>query len=698
MKKIILTILLALNVVVGFTKSLDNLFKSVIKEGRRIGEYYDLRTQKNELFNLSDFVNFCIKNNYIYDSEKTTYRIAKRFGDEVSVIEHFYFLPSNEIGDYTFELFTEKQASASSLKSVGKAYLFFGLTNEFKLCDNIKWQGSLSSDGLLDGYGYAFYVSNNDNQDYYIIDGRFVNGFPQGIYNIQHIKNNDDSQKFSTNIGDVKEGFASFTDEKGNYGFIGIPSSVIPSKYSKVLSGFSNGKACVQEGEQEIYINTYGEVLPNQDSFAAKWYDKAIAGDIQAQYELALCYYFGIGVKCDNATAMRWAKKSSAQGFALSSELVGRMYLFGNDVNKDEAEGNKWFRRAYEQAKLLADNGDSCAQYALYILYNNGRGIEKDLQVALKWLHRAAENGYYNAQDQLGWHYYTGTGLYQNYTETLKWSRLAAEQGNRSAQDRVGECYYFGHGVKENKEEAVKWYRKSAEQGYSSSQYSLGYCYKKGKGMAKNTSLALVWLFKAAEQHDESALMELARCYRDGEGVNKDLEKAKDYYIEAKAAGASSALTECADMYSDIEDYENEWIMLSIAKEEGEDVSQERIDNLNTIITLEAEIRTLESKISSLESIRTQQKDYYDMKQLLKDIEVTYSNYAGVWYCPNSIIIYKFNNGNAYWKTKGSPIWGYLATEYISHNKIKVSDGSRWVVLEVSGNTIKKGSYVYYRQ
>ncbi len=269
------------------------------------------------------------------------------------------------------------------------------------------------------------------------------------------------------------------------------------------------------------------QAAPAISGWATKWKEKAEAGDPEAQYELAFCYYWPIGVKQDNAKAMEWAKKSSEQGFPLGSELIGRMYYFGNGVSKDEYVADVYFKRALEQATPLAEAGDPHAQYALYFLYNYGRGVDKDVQQALKWLRPSAEKGYNSAQNSLGWHYDKGEGVTQDYSEAVKWCRLAAEQGNPWAQNNLGVCYFNGNGVSENKAEAVKWYQKGANQGYPSSQYNLGYCYAYGKGVAKNASLGRQWLKKAADNGNKDAKKELAKMEAQPEPERTEPERTE---------------------------------------------------------------------------------------------------------------------------------------------------------------------------
>ena len=76
-------------------------------------------------------------------------------------------------------------------------------------------------------------------------------------------------------------------------------------------------------------------------------------------------------------------------------------------------------------------------------------------------LRKAAERGDTNAQIQLGLAYENGTGVKRNYQEAVKWYRKAAEQDDVTAQRLLGICFYKGRGVKKNYQRAAEWLRKS---------------------------------------------------------------------------------------------------------------------------------------------------------------------------------------------------------------------------------------------
>ena len=78
-----------------------------------------------------------------------------------------------------------------------------------------------------------------------------------------------------------------------------------------------------------------------------------------------------------------------------------------------------------------------------------------------------------DAQYSLGISYDNGFGVQKDHNEAVKWFRKAAEQDLPDAQYNLGACYANGSGVQKDHNEAVKWFRKAAEQGYVKAEQAL---------------------------------------------------------------------------------------------------------------------------------------------------------------------------------------------------------------------------------
>ena len=126
-----------------------------------------------------------------------------------------------------------------------------------------------------------------------------------------------------------------------------------------------------------------------------------------------------------------------------------RELVRGNVGTKNLFLAEECVEEEREEVMELAEEGNFQAQYRLYQLYSSNdmgeEGIEKNPELALQWLNRAAEGGYIPAQYDLS-QLYSGGEVEMGIVEI---------------------------GVKENPELALKWLNRAAEQGYALAQYDL---------------------------------------------------------------------------------------------------------------------------------------------------------------------------------------------------------------------------------
>lgn len=112
-----------------------------------------------------------------------------------------------------------------------------------------------------------------------------------------------------------------------------------------------------------------------------------------------------------------------------------------------------------------AKDGDPEAQYNLGIaLSSKELPWPGDFQLAMEWLHKAAEQGHIKAQFALGNIFTEGKITPQDYAEGVKWYRKAAEQGNVGAQYNLGLHYYDGKGIPQDYVLAYFWTSLSASR------------------------------------------------------------------------------------------------------------------------------------------------------------------------------------------------------------------------------------------
>ena len=76
---------------------------------------------------------------------------------------------------------------------------------------------------------------------------------------------------------------------------------------------------------------------------------KAERGDAKAQFNLAMIYDEGLGVKENDAKAAHWYRKAAAQGNSYAQAFLGTMYARGEGVPMNHTEAYAWLILASAQ-------------------------------------------------------------------------------------------------------------------------------------------------------------------------------------------------------------------------------------------------------------------------------------------------------------------------------------------------------------
>ena len=269
--------------------------------------------------------------------------------------------------------------------------------------------------------------------------------------------------------------------------------------------------------------------------------------------------------------------ESTAEGVLQCKDDKGLMHLFLTDHTK----------KAYEQIREAADEGNAIALYMMAEYFWEGYGVQPiNQQKRIAYFKKSYEAGYavagYDvadslpdgspeqdeirnhakdnilelanegdacAQNNLGEMYYLGWGVEESDEKAVEWFLKAAERGYARAQYKLGDMYYFGDGVERSYEKAAEWYLKAAEQGLVDAQYNLGRMYKNGTGVEQSDVKAAEWYLKAAEQGLADAQCNLGVMYDNGTGVEQSFAKAVEWYQKAAEQGFARAQYNLGFMY-----------------------------------------------------------------------------------------------------------------------------------------------------
>ncbi|MFW5444164.1 MAG: hypothetical protein ACKE51_07650 [Methylococcaceae bacterium] len=177
----------------------------------------------------------------------------------------------------------------------------------------------------------------------------------------------------------------------------------------------------------------------------------------------------------------------------------------------------------YDAGRVAFGQGDYIHAYELWLEAANGKsGSINDL---FQWTHSSLEQQQ-NAQYAIAVLYWEGKGVDQDYQQAAKWLKLAMAAGHIKAQLKMGFLYLEGNGVDKNVSEARKYFIIPAESGYVDAQFNLGVMFLQGIGGEQSTSKAKYWLKKAAMQGDGQAIDQLMKFkgYSKNELLSKSVE------------------------------------------------------------------------------------------------------------------------------------------------------------------------------
>lgn len=248
---------------------------------------------------------------------------------------------------------------------------------------------------------------------------------------------------------------------------------------------------------------------------------------------------------------------------------------------------------------------DREANYHLYLMANEGKGVPQNRQQAIEWLKQSASKGHPRAMATLGRRKLHGEGINKNQDEGLILLRKAIEAGDLEANADIGSflikegnsiqlglahlhkaestwrgkfdlAFFYGYGfekVQINPEKAYNYYKevlllKNVPQGVvNHTRFNLAQFYYYGFGTLQNFEAAALTLKPATDGHKDAKNFYAWLLYR-GEGLPEDKSQAVRMWLEN---------SESIDLYG----YSTNGLALAYAS--GEGVTQDKKKAIESI-------------------------------------------------------------------------------------------------------------------
>jgi len=158
---------------------------------------------------------------------------------------------------------------------------------------------------------------------------------------------------------------------------------------------------------------------------AWRWLLKAAEqGCATAEWNMALLLIAGRhGIKKNLKQAFAFCQQAAQRGLVPAQATLGNLYF---KMKKPEIAVEWW--------TLAAQAGDPEAQFNLGNAYLKASGANRDVNLAVLWMGRAAEQGVASAQSKMGVLLATGVDMVEDPVEAHKWFVLASQKADASAK------------------------------------------------------------------------------------------------------------------------------------------------------------------------------------------------------------------------------------------------------------------------
>jgi hypothetical protein len=200
---------------------------------------------------------------------------------------------------------------------------------------------------------------------------------------------------------------------------------------------------------------------------------------------------------------------NNERGFVLN--IIANCYFCDNDIDVFKNE-----KKAFALYLQGAELGCGIAMNNVGYCYATGKGVEKDLLLAVKYYNNAIDKNITRAMINLAYCLEYGLGVAKDEEKAFKLYCMAHHQGDPNGKHRMAQCYQHGIGVVKDELEAIKLYKELVEdemtqRGYlrlTQALYDLASCYENiDKNLAIQTFAKYYSLTKCKKTHSKITLM-----------------------------------------------------------------------------------------------------------------------------------------------------------------------------------------------
>ena len=115
------------------------------------------------------------------------------------------------------------------------------------------------------------------------------------------------------------------------------------------------------------------------------------------------------------------------------------------------------YKSAFVEFQKLAKDGDIISMYNLGRMYQNGLGVDRDFEKAMKLYLTSAKEGYSLSYNNIGQMYSLGQGVEKDHKVSMNWYKLGVKYKLSDSAYNIGTKFINGSGVEKNYSVALMW-------------------------------------------------------------------------------------------------------------------------------------------------------------------------------------------------------------------------------------------------
>lgn len=287
----------------------------------------------------------------------------------------------------------------------------------------------------------------------------------------------------------------------------------------------------------ELYFTAKGLLERDSENYNPKkavglLIESARLGNAVAKYRLGKMYLYGKEIEKNLPKAFYWLEAAVKEDNQYAEYLLGKTILQGGEVELDARRGEELLKRSAEQ-------GNRYAAYTLGKALLDGDVLAQNPLEAVRLLTVAADKGFIPAEYVLGKLLYRGEVVKRDVEKALGYLEQASKGKNPNAAYLAGKIRLSEPEFKDVKK-ALRHFEIAAESGNPFAMYQAGRILLREETL-KNVAKA-VWYFEnAAKQGNSAAEYQLGKLYLYGKEVRRNEAKAMEYLTAASKHGNAFA-------------------------------------------------------------------------------------------------------------------------------------------------------------